>query len=104
MALSGSPFWAEALHSRQLGRVQRVNQHRLASNLRHALRGLVATEDINRVAETIACLIDGVWLRSTLAGGDGHSRQSRALVMEAVDAILDGARPAPAPSTAEAAP
>jgi len=84
-------FWAESLHSDRLYRVQRVNHHRLLSNLRHCLRDLVASAEVDRIAESIACLIDGVWLRSTLVGGDSHSRRSRALVMEAVDALLDSA-------------
>jgi len=82
-------FWAEALHSDRLRRIQKVNQRRLYSNLLYAVRELVAPGEAERVAETVACLIDGVWLRSTLSGQPGTNRQSRAMVHEAVDAILD---------------
>lgn len=84
-------FWAEALHSDRLRRIQNINQRRLFSNILFAVRQIVDPAEAERVAETIACLIDGVWLRSTLAGNLQTSRYSRALVHEAVDAVLDTA-------------
>ena len=60
-------FWGLALHVPALARLQRVHQERMISNLKHELRNLVHSEDVNRIAETIAALIDGFWLRSALS-------------------------------------
>ncbi len=61
-------FWGQALYRPELARLQRVHQERILSNLRHDLRRLVAPQEVTRIAETIAALIDGFWLRSALAG------------------------------------
>lgn len=82
-------FWAQANHSARLGRIQRVYQRRLHDNLLHAVRPLVPLHQAPRVADTIASLIDGIWLRSTLARGGVGSRQARAMVREAADAIIE---------------
>ena len=60
-------LWGSALYVPGLARLQRVHQERMLSNLRHELRQLVAPADVDRVAETIAALIDGFWLRAALA-------------------------------------
>lgn len=61
-------FWGLALYAPPLARLQRVHQQRILSNLRHDLRKLVVPGEVTRIAETIAALIDGFWLRSALAG------------------------------------
>jgi betaine-aldehyde dehydrogenase len=61
-------FWGQALYQPELARLQRVHQERILSNLRHDLRKLVVPQEVTRIAETIAALIDGFWLRSALAG------------------------------------
>ncbi|MFM5894080.1 MAG: betaine-aldehyde dehydrogenase [Novosphingobium sp.] len=61
-------FWGLALYAPALARLQRVHQERMVSNLRHELRALVVPEAVSRIAETIAALIDGFWLRAALAG------------------------------------
>ncbi|MFM5883954.1 MAG: betaine-aldehyde dehydrogenase [Novosphingobium sp.] len=61
-------FWGLALYNPALARLQRVHQERMVSNLKHELRALVAAEAVTRIAETIAALIDGFWLRAALAG------------------------------------
>lgn len=61
-------FWGQALYHPNLARLQRVHQERILSNLRHDLRKLVTSSEVTRIAETIAALIDGFWLRSALAG------------------------------------
>ncbi len=62
-------FWGHALHVPKLARVQRAHQQRLLSNLRYDLRRLVDPGEVGRIAETIASMIDGVWLRSAMTGG-----------------------------------
>ncbi|MFM5917345.1 MAG: betaine-aldehyde dehydrogenase [Novosphingobium sp.] len=61
-------FWGQALYHPHLARLQRVHQERILSNLRNDLRKLVVPGEVTRIAETIAALIDGFWLRSVLAG------------------------------------
>jgi betaine-aldehyde dehydrogenase len=60
-------FWGQAIHSDRLKRVQRIYQKRVLSNLRHALRSLAPESDTERLSVIIAAIIDGLWLRTTLA-------------------------------------
>lgn len=82
-------FWHQSLHSELLGRIQRVYQRRLYDNLLHALRGLVPANVAPRLAETAASLIDGVWLRSTLAEPAFGSKSARKAVLSAVAALVE---------------
>ena len=61
-------FWGLALYNPALARLQRVHQERMISNLKYELRALVIPDAVTRIAETIAALIDGFWLRAALAG------------------------------------
>ena len=61
-------LWGLALYNPALARLQRVHQERMTSNLKHELRALVVPGEVSRIAETIAALIDGFWLRAALAG------------------------------------
>lgn len=61
-------FWAQVPHAPVLARLQRVYRRRLRSDLRHALRGLsVPDRDLDEVAEVLASLIDGIWVRAALS-------------------------------------
>lgn len=60
-------LWALALYKPALARLQKIHQERMLSNLRHELRSLVQPAEVARIAETIAALIDGFWLRAALA-------------------------------------
>ncbi|WP_227321333.1 betaine-aldehyde dehydrogenase [Acidisoma silvae] len=60
-------FWGQAIHSDRLKRVQRIYQLRVLSNLRHALRSMTTAAEAERLAVIIAAIIDGLWLRTTLA-------------------------------------
>jgi betaine-aldehyde dehydrogenase len=60
-------LWGTALYNPALARLQRVHQERMTTNLRHELRELVAASEVERIADTIAALIDGFWLRCALA-------------------------------------
>ncbi|RIY02642.1 betaine-aldehyde dehydrogenase [Aureimonas flava] len=87
-------FWGQVLHSARLKRVQRVYQQRMLSNLRHDLRGLVADEDVGRVAVAVAAVIDGLWLRSSLSdAGETDSAAACALATSFADAQIAAAAP-----------
>ena len=76
-------FWGQALHVPRLARVQKAHQGRLLSNLRYDLRQLVAEDEVQRMAETIAAMVDGIWLRSALSGGSGlNSGLARDLIFD----------------------
>jgi transcriptional repressor BetI len=59
-------FWAMVPKSPRLARVQSIIVKRLHSNLVHALRPFVAAKEVERVARSLACLIDGIWLRAAM--------------------------------------
>src|SRR5262249_24645575 len=60
-------FWGQVPHSPRFARVQRAYQRRVASNILHALRPVLARDSAARLAEVIASMIDGLWLRATLS-------------------------------------
>lgn len=86
-------FWGLALHVPALARLQRVHQERMVSNLKHELRGLVKADQVTRIAETIAALIDGFWLRAALASAWRPDVQIPIdWIFEAIDRDLAAAR------------
>jgi betaine-aldehyde dehydrogenase len=80
-------FWGQVPHSPRFARVQRTYQRRIATNLAHALRALVDRDEAWRRAEAIASLIDGLWLRATLAR-EPNGRSAREIATAFVDAEL----------------
>ena len=59
-------FWAHAMHEPALFRLQRVNAQRLLSHLTLELKMLMPAERAAFVAQGIAAMIDGIWLRGAL--------------------------------------
>ncbi|MDX1301887.1 transcriptional regulator BetI [Photobacterium sp.] len=59
-------FWAQSMHDGALHRLQRVNERRLLSHLRYELKQVLPAEHALFVAQGIAALIDGIWLRGAL--------------------------------------
>jgi TetR/AcrR family transcriptional repressor of bet genes len=60
-------FYVQAQTDPEARRLLRVYTRRLESNLVHALRDLTSREHAALVAETAAALIDGLWIRRSLA-------------------------------------
>ncbi len=90
-------FWGEALHVPQLARVQRAHQQRMLSNLKFDLGKLVDARDVGSMAETIAAMIDGVWLRAAMNGGSAlQNGIARDLIFDFIARHLDRAPAAPA--------
>lgn len=90
-------FWGQALHVPRLARVQRAHQRRMLSNLKFDLRKLVDARDVGPMADTIAGMIDGVWLRAAMNGGsDLQNGMARDLIFDVIARHLDRA---PAPKT-----
>ena len=86
-------FWGIALYVPALARLQRVHQQRMISNLKHELRALVVSDAVDRIAETIAALIDGFWLRAALSSAwKGEARIPVDWIFDAIDRDLAAAR------------
>jgi TetR/AcrR family transcriptional repressor of bet genes len=81
-------FYVQAQTDQEARRLLHVYTRRLESNLLHALRALTTREHATRVAETAAALIDGVWIRRSLAGADPDPEGAARLVEEAVAQAL----------------
>ncbi len=60
-------FYVQAQTDPEARRLLRIYTRRLESNLVHALRDLTTREHAALVAETAAALIDGLWIRRSLA-------------------------------------
>lgn len=85
-------FYVRAQSDAQAKRLLRVYSLRLLSNLRHALRPLVPAGDVVRIAEGVAALIDGLYIRRALKGGPPDPVSAIALVEDYLDAQLERAR------------
>jgi TetR/AcrR family transcriptional repressor of bet genes len=77
-----------ARQSPRLARILRLYHARLRSNLVHALKLLVAPRHVEELAEGIASMIDGLWLRCALRGESGDAQMPRALTHAYVEAQL----------------
>ena len=77
-------FYAQAQTDPQARRLLHIYTRRLESNLLHALRGLTTRERSTRIAETAAALIDGLWIRRSLAESDPDPEGAASLVETAV--------------------
>ena len=88
-----------ALGRRQdLDRMQRAVDARLASNLMHALRQMVDRRRARMIADYVAVLIDGYWLRHTKSYDGVDATAAIAQIEEFVDAQLSAAAPKGVPS------
>ena len=96
-------FWGQVIHSARFKRVQNVYQRRMLSNLRHGLKQIVPAREAQSIAIAIAAVIDGLWLRETLAAeGEPHGAGARAIATAFVDAQLAAVRPRAATGEASA--
>lgn len=74
-------FWSQVPTHPRLARIQTIIIRRLHSNLVHALRPFLREPELRHVAQDLACLIDGIWLRAALnqAGPDGADARRAAI-------------------------
>ncbi|GAA0830577.1 MULTISPECIES: transcriptional regulator BetI [Marinomonas] len=70
-------FWASAMHTPSLYRLQNVYYHRLHTALVVVLKEAFEVEKAREIAQTMAALIDGMWLRGSLSGGIDKARSTR---------------------------
>lgn len=84
-------FYVEAQRSQRLRRLLRIYARRLHSNLMSGLRPLM--NDAERVAEGIAALIDGLYIRRALKDGAPDAASAIALVNDYFDLNLQRQAP-----------
>lgn len=82
-------FWAASLHHPTLRRLQRVNDHRLFSNICCQFRRELPRDDARRAARGLAAMIDGLWLRASLTGLDFNVRQASEIAFDYVENKLN---------------
>lgn len=75
-------FWSLAMHDESLFRLQRVNEKRLLSHLLLELKRVLPAERALFVAQGIAALIDGIWLRGALTPSGINSDLAQSLIMD----------------------
>lgn len=75
-------FWSYAMHKPQLHRLQRVNEKRLLSYLRYELKQVMPQDEAAFVAQGVAALIDGIWLRGALSPNGIDRALAQALILD----------------------
>jgi TetR/AcrR family transcriptional repressor of bet genes len=81
-------FWAASMHQPSLRRLQRINDHRLYSNLCCELRRALSVDDARSAARGLAALIDGLWLRGALSGDAFNTDQALQIAFDYLDQQL----------------
>ncbi|WP_428773968.1 transcriptional regulator BetI [Vibrio sp.] len=81
-------FWTYSMHDPQLHRLQRVNEQRLLSHLKIELNALLPRHQAQQVANGIAALIDGIWLRGALNPNGIDAQQARVLINDYLELQL----------------
>ncbi|MCW2268611.1 MULTISPECIES: transcriptional regulator BetI [Pseudomonas] len=81
-------FWASSMHQPSLHRLQRINDHRLYSNLCCQFRRVLPLSEARTAARGLAALIDGLWLRGALSGEAFDTDQAKQIAYEYMDLQL----------------
>lgn len=81
-------FWASSMHQPSLQRLQRINDHRLYSNLCGEFRRALPLSEARAAARGLAALVDGLWLRGALSGQAFDTAQALRIAYDYVDLQL----------------
>ncbi|MGZ0898942.1 transcriptional regulator BetI [Pseudomonas putida] len=81
-------FWASSMHQPDLHRLQRINDHRLYSNLCCQFRRALPLYHARKAARGLAALIDGLWLRGALSGDAFDTDQAIRIAYEYMELQL----------------
>ena len=82
-------LYGNARHSKRLSSILAIYHKRLRSSLLHDLKRLMPQAEAARIAEGVAAMIDGLWLRYALTGKPDDPETPRALTRDYVGAALD---------------
>jgi TetR/AcrR family transcriptional repressor of bet genes len=83
-------FWAQAIHVPSLRRLQIINMRRLQSNLRFWLKQLLPQEKAHFVADGLAAMIDGLWLRGSFSTQGIDTEAASQLCIDYIQLQLPG--------------
>lgn len=82
-------FWAQAMHDKELAKLQKINNLRLLSNLRYSYKQLMPPEKAVDAAKMTAAMIDGFWLRSALSDvSDSDFKEAEVLCKHFIDTLI----------------
>jgi TetR/AcrR family transcriptional repressor of bet genes len=81
-------LYGNARHSPRLANILSLYHRRLRSSLLHDLRRIVGEAEALRLADGIAAMIDGLWLRYALTGKPANPETPRALTRDYLAAAL----------------
>ncbi len=81
-------FYVEAQRSEEVRRLLVIYSRRLRSNLLHSLERLCPPDDAARIAEGVAAMIDGLYIRQSLRSAPIGSTASIALTEDYLDLQL----------------
>ncbi|MFD2167091.1 transcriptional regulator BetI [Thalassotalea euphylliae] len=87
-AIAWLSFWVQSMHDENWQRLQKINNRRLAANLRFAFRQLLKPEYVEQAATMLASQIDGQWLRCALDHGNEQQFESAAMQCRELAASL----------------
>jgi TetR/AcrR family transcriptional repressor of bet genes len=98
-------YCAEATVSERFGRLLRIQNSRMRSNLLHDLRRLLPPRKAEHLAEVLSIFMDGIWVRKAVDGGFPERadalRMIRQMLDMHLDAPADGKRPSKRRATLE---
>jgi len=86
-------FWSQSMHDEALFRLQRVNEKRLLSHLSLELKKILPADKAVFVAQGIAALIDGIWLRGALSPQGINAELAQRMITDYLALQLDGQLP-----------
>jgi TetR/AcrR family transcriptional repressor of bet genes len=76
------------MHQPSLRRLQRINDHRLYSNICCEFRRVMPIAEARTAARGLAALIDGLWLRGALSGEAFDTQQALQIAFDYLDQQL----------------
>ena len=82
-------FWSQVPTHPRLARIQTVIIRRLHSNLVHALRPFLREPEVQHMAQDLACLIDGIWLRAAVNPKGPNGSDARRAAIEFISNRLN---------------
>ena len=86
-------FWAASMHQPVLRRLQRANDRRLYSNICYQFRRELPLRQARDAARGLAAMIDGLWLRGSLAGDETDLKQDCRIACDYVAQRLNATQP-----------
>jgi TetR/AcrR family transcriptional regulator, transcriptional repressor of bet genes len=82
-------FWSQVPTHPRLARIQTIIIRRLHSNLVHALRPFLREPEVQNMAQDLACLIDGIWLRAAVSPNGPNGSDARRAAVEFISTRLN---------------